>query len=172
MINFKLKNLSFFLAILLIVLMYNTPNSLKDFSNQFLGKIILVLFLAYFAIFCDMACAIIFSMIIIVLLHDSREGYFSGGLAQVIQQTSETADKMEGKMKNEGFKESHGGKESHGKKKSKKDADDKEGFIGLNNMKEVNDKLHKYLGFSITELDRQMKTSSEKNTQNATKDLE
>ena len=35
----------------------------------------------------------------------------------------------------------------------------------------VDEKLQKYIGFSITELDRQIKTSSEKNSQDATKDL-
>jgi len=48
--------------------------------------------------------------------------------------------------------------------------DPQEGFIGLNNMKNVTNKLQNYLGFSITDLDRFMKTSSEKNTIASTKD--
>ena len=37
-------------------------------------------------------------------------------------------------------------------------------------MKNVTNKLQNYLGFSITDLDRFMKTSSEKNTIASTKD--
>jgi hypothetical protein len=170
MINLK-KNLSFFLAILLIVLMYNTPNNLKDFSNQFLGKLLLVVTLSYIAFFCDLACAIIFAAIIIILLHDNREGYASGGLAQVINKTLENADKAEKSMGKQGFKETHGHDDDKDGFKGKKKKE-KEGFIGLDKMKTVNEKLQKYLGFSITELDRQIKTSSEKNSQNATKDLQ
>ena len=56
MIKLKTKNLSLFLAILLIILMYYTPHGLKDLSNQFLGKIVLLGILTYFALFCDIAC--------------------------------------------------------------------------------------------------------------------
>ena len=180
MINLK-KNLSFFLAILLIMLMYHTPANLKDLSNQLLGKVLLVFALSYIAVFCDVACSILFAAIIIILLHNNREGWVSGGLADVVNKTINNANNAEKSMKSEGFEEGHGDdnegfEEGHAheddkdglKEKKKKE---KEGFIGLDKMKEVNNKLQKYLGFSITELDRQLKTSSEKNSQDATKDL-
>ena len=178
MINLKMKNLSFFLAILLIMLMYHTPPALKNLADDFLGKVFLLFVLSYFALFCDIACAIIFSAIIIILLHDTKEGYFGGGLADVINKTVSNADNAESKMNNnsnsnEGFKESHEHEDEDGHDgfKGKKDKKKKEGFVGENEIKAVNDKLRKYLGFSITDLDRQLKTSSEKNSQEATKDL-
>jgi len=179
MINLKMKNLSFFLAILLIMLMYYTPPTLKDMANEFLGKVFLLFVLSYFALFCDIACAIIFSVMIIILLHDTREGYFGGGLADVINKTVSNADNAESKMNEskssdgkDGFKESHEHEDEDGDRfKGKRDKKKKEGFVGEKEIKVVNDKLRKYLGFSITDLDRQIKTSSEKNSQNATKDL-
>ena len=178
MVNLEMKNLSFFLTVLLIMLMYYTPKSLKDISNDFLGKIFLVVLLSYIALFCDLACAIIFALIIIVLLHDNKEPFALGGLKEVITKTTESADNAERRMDEdeedeedddgqEGFKESHEHDYDSFKGKKKK----KEGFGGKNTIKTVNNKLRKYLGFSITDLDRQIKTSSEKNSQEATKDL-
>jgi hypothetical protein len=180
MVNLEMKNLSVFLAILLMILMYYTPPSLKDLANSFLGKLFLLIILSYFALFCDLACAVIFSMIIIVLLHDIREQFVGGGFADVINKTVSNADNAESKMDEskssdgkDGFKESHEHDDDEGNDgfKGKKDKKKKEGFVGENQMKIVNEKLRKYLGFSITDLDRQIKTSSEKNSQEATKDL-
>ena len=64
-----------------------------------------------------------------------------------------------------------GGWHGMGKKGEQKDDDKKEGFVGLDDMKNVTNKLQNYLGFSITDLDRFMKTSGEKNTIASTKDL-
>ena len=197
--TFKKQNLSLILGILLIMLMYKTPQVLKNFSNQVMGKLILVTLLVYFALGCDLACAIIFAAIIIVLLHDSREGFkegkFMGGQLEKLykksQKNANTAEKKLGFKIREGMKESedHGHEDHHDdtkkkkKKKKEEDEDDsddegmmndsedpQEGFIGLNNMKNVTNKLQNYLGFSITDLDRFMKTSSEKNTIASTKD--
>ena len=200
--KFKKQNLSLVLGILLLILMYRTPLFLKDFSNQPLGKLILVCLLAYFALDCDIACAILFASIIIVLLHDTKEGFKEGGftkgnLRKFMKNVDKNATSAEQKMgfkMREGMKE--GGPKKGGKHKGKhkdhheeseseeeeeveeEDEDDKqgmmnddqEGFIGLNNIKNVTDKLQNYLGFSITDLDRFMKTSSEKNTIASTKD--
>ncbi len=199
--TFKKQNLSLILGILLIMLMYKTPQVLKNFSNQVMGKLILVTLLVYFALGCDLACAIIFAAIIIVLLHDSREGFkegkFMGGqLEKLYKKSQKNANNAEKKL---GFKIREGMKDGtddhdhtddnheHKKKKKKKEEDEdeddsddegmmndsedpQEGFIGLNNMKNVTNKLQNYLGFSITDLDRFMKTSSEKNTIASTKD--
>lgn len=204
--TFKKQNLSLILGILLIMLMYKTPQVLKNFSNQVMGKLILVTLLVYFALGCDLACAIIFAAIIIVLLHDSREGFkegkFMGGQLEKLykksQKNANNAEKKLGFKIREGMKEGgpddddHDHEDHHDdtkkkKKKKKEEEDDddddsddegmmndsedpQEGFIGLNNMKNVTNKLQNYLGFSITDLDRFMKTSSEKNTIASTKD--
>ena len=201
--KFKKQNLSLILGILLIMLMYKTPQSLKQFSNQVMGKLILVTILIYLALGCDLACAMIFAAIIIVLLHDSREGFkegkFMGGqLNKLYKKSQKNADNAQEQL---GFKIREGMK---GGKKKKKDTevkkgdngtkdkgkevvkgeeesedegdegmmedDGQEGFIGLDNMKNVTNKLQNYLGFSIPDLDRFMKTSSQKNTIAATKD--
>jgi hypothetical protein len=64
--------------------MYRTPNFLKDFAIQPLGKMVLVGLLAYIAVECDIACAIIFASIIIVLLHDSKENFTDGNLKKFL----------------------------------------------------------------------------------------
>ena len=198
MVKFKKQNLSLVLGILLLILMYKTPVFLKEFSNQSLGKLILVGLLSYFALDCDIACAILFASIIIVLLHDTKEGFKEGAthLEKFAKKATNRADAAEKKM---GFKTREGMKdgtdhdhtdENHkhktgGDSDSDSDSDDDsgdsdkknegmfedtEGFIGLNNLKNVTGKLQNYLGFSITDLDRFMKTSSEKNSIASTKD--
>ena len=223
----KMKNLSLFLGLLLLFFMYYTPQELKNVSNTPLGKLVLVTLLAYLALTCDNACSIIFAVIIIVLLHETKEGFGAGGgFADLLSKTTENADKMEKKKeqaKKEGFKEGNpdnnnsdsgsesepeeeddedGGpseeeinqvikdaakegkkpptkpkneKEKKKKKKKKKKSPfnnrKREGFVGLDDMKNVSNKLQTILGFSRTDLDRFMKTSSEKNTIASTKDL-
>ena len=231
----KMKNLSLFLGVLLLFLMYYTPQELKNVANTSMGKLVLVVLLAYLALTCDNACSIIFAVIIIVLLHETKEGFGAGGgFADLLSKTTENADKMEKKKaqaKKEGFKEGNpegkkknnreGKKKNNGKgkkknngegKKNKKDGAEpsdeekervikdaqgegknppsnpgsdtenedegedfsdrkKEGFVGLDDMKNVSNKLQTILGFSRTDLDRFMKTSSEKNTMASTKDL-
>tara|TARA_Y100000389_G_C17443748_1_gene510286 strand:+ start:940 stop:1539 length:600 start_codon:yes stop_codon:yes gene_type:complete len=198
MVKFKKQNLSLVLGILLLILMYKTPLFLKEFSNQPLGKLILVCLLAYFALDCDIACAILFASIIVVLLHDTKEGFKEGArftngkLRKFLKSVDKNATNAQGNMgfrTREGMAEGDGhthGDDDHKHKKKKEDDDeeeeededdkqgmmndDQEGFIGLNNIKNVTDKLQNYLGFSITDLDRFMKTSSEKNTIASTKD--
>ena len=199
---FKKQNLSFILGFLLIILMYNTPQALKNFSKQTLGRVVLVCILLYFALDCDLACAIIFAIIIVVLLHDNREGFTEGNLLggqldKLVKKSTENADRVQGFKGREGM---GGDKQHEGKKKKKaekvdkaekvekaekaekvekaektgeadEEADTTEGFIGLDDMKNVTNKLQNYLGFSITDLDRFMKTSGEKNTIASTKDL-
>ena len=195
---FKKQNLSFILGFLLIILMYNTPQALKNFSKQTLGRVVLVCILLYFALDCDLACAIIFASIIVVLLHDNREGFADGNmlggpLATLVKKSTENANRVQGFKGKEGMKEgakhneddhTHDEEEEveekvkvkkkgkKGKKEEKKEkVEIKEGFVGLDDMKNVTNKLHNYLGFSITDLDRFMKTSGEKNTIASTKDL-
>jgi len=171
MMKFKKQNLSLVLGVFLILLMYHTPQPLKDFSNQAVGKVVLIALLTYFALGCDMACAIIFAGIIIVLLQSKKEGFregaglMQGRLKKLSQKSSSVADSQ-----SEGFKESANECEE-GDEDCKEKFDGKEGFVSINKLKEINGKLQNYLGFSITDLDRFMKTSSEKNTISSTKDL-
>ena len=104
--KFKKQNLSLVLGVFLILLMYHTPSSLKDFSNQMIGKVILIALLTYFALGCDMACAIIFAGIIIVLMQNNKEGFkegaglMQGRLKRLSDKSTSVADSQ-----SEGFKE-------------------------------------------------------------------
>ena len=60
---FKMKNLSLFLALGLVGLMYHTPNFLRELTNGLLGKVLLVVALAYITVQCDFSCAVIFALI-------------------------------------------------------------------------------------------------------------
>jgi hypothetical protein len=221
MLKFIKHNISFILGIFLLLLMYHTPESLKEFSKTMLGRAILISILSYFALFCDLACAIIFATIIIVLLHETKEGFreggqFHGGLKKFYNKSIANADSAESKLgfNNKEGMDDHEDVDNHvdhhegmteadakiaskaaeeaimakvTDKKDKKDEKDekdeedkkdkkmgfnnKEGFMGLENIKHVTEKLQNYLGFSIIDLDRFMKTSSEKNTISATKDM-
>ena len=113
--------------------------------------------------------------------------------ATLVKKSTENANRVQGFKGKEGMKEgakhneddhTHDEEEEveekvkvkkkgkKGKKEEKKEkVEIKEGFVGLDDMKNVTNKLHNYLGFSITDLDRFMKTSGEKNTIASTKDL-
>ena len=122
---FKKQNLSFILGFLLIILMYNTPQALKNFSKQTLGRVVLVCILLYFALDCDLACAIIFASIIVVLLHDNREGFTDGNmlggpLATLVEKSTENADRAQGFKGKEGMKEDKGKHDDHHTQKKKK----------------------------------------------------
>lgn len=116
---FKMKNLSLFLALALVGLMYHTPAFLKELSNNILGKLLLVVALAYITVRCEFACAVVFALIIIVLMHNTTEGFKEGR-----------------KNKDDDEKESDE-KESDDKKKS---PDDKKAEKGEKKMKKISDK--------------------------------
>ena len=152
--------------------MYHTPQPLKDFSNQMVGKVVLIALLTYFALGCDMACAIIFAGIIVVLLQNNKEGFKEGaGLMQGRLKKLESKSRSVADSQTEGFKEGADECEDGDEDCNKEKFEEKEGFVTINKLKEINGKLQNYLGFSITDLDRFMKTSSEKNTISSTKDL-
>ena len=71
----RMKNLNVFLAFALLALMYNTPIFLRDITNSMIGRAVLVISLAFIVIRCDFSCAILFSLIIIVLFHNTVEGF-------------------------------------------------------------------------------------------------
>jgi hypothetical protein len=74
----KMKNMSLFLALALVGLMYHTPSFLKYFSNTMVGRFALLVALAFTVIKCDFACAVIFALVIIVLMHNTTEGFKEG----------------------------------------------------------------------------------------------
>jgi hypothetical protein len=176
MMKFIKHNLSFILGAVLLLLMYNTPETLKNISKTIVGRVLLVSILSYFALFCDIACAIIFATIIIILLHGNKEGFKEGSnskLDKLVKASIANADRAEEKL---GFGNKEGlpthTEKDHDDEEDEKEKKGKENFIGMENIKHVTEKLQNYLGFSIIDLDRFMKTSSEKNTISATKDLQ
>tara|TARA_B100000900_G_scaffold211700_2_gene179473 strand:- start:702 stop:1334 length:633 start_codon:yes stop_codon:yes gene_type:complete len=78
MLNYKKEYLNILLGVVLIGLMYHTPSFLMDVTTNMLGRLSLVIVLAYLVLRCDFSCAVIFSIIIIVLFHNTVEGFKEG----------------------------------------------------------------------------------------------
>ena len=193
---FKMKNLSLFLALALVGLMYHTPAFLKELSNNMLGKLLLVVALAYITLQCEFACAIVFALIIIVLMHNTTEGFEEGKKKEDEEEEEESDDKKkspddkkaekgEKKMKKISDKASSLRKKNAGaakteiavekQDKAKKGATKKEPFAGkmISNVRDS--LLHSYneaqdiFKSNLIDLDRDMKAGAEKRSINATK---
>lgn len=78
MLNYKKEYLNILLGAVLIGLMYHTPSFLMDVTTNMLGRLTLVIVLAYLVLRCDFSCAVIFAIIIIVLFHNTVEGFKEG----------------------------------------------------------------------------------------------
>ena len=78
MLNYKKEYLNILLGAVLIGLMYHTPSFLMDVTTNMLGRLTLVIVLAYLVLRCDFSCAVIFALIIIVLFHNTVEGFKEG----------------------------------------------------------------------------------------------
>lgn len=74
MLKLKKQNLNIVLGLVLIGLMYSTPRFLHNVATNVLGRAVLVIVLLYLAVLCDFSCAVIFSLIIIVLFQNTVEG--------------------------------------------------------------------------------------------------
>jgi len=168
----RMKNLNLVLALALLGLMYKTPVFLLDVTNNPFGRIILVIALAYIVIRCDFSCAILFSLIIIVLFHNNIEGFVEG-----LTIDDDDDDDEEPKDSGSGDEEKKGSddKEKKGSDdKEKKGSDDKESmeelmeepFTGM--TKKVNS-LRQVLRSNITDLDRELKVGAERRSISATK---
>ena len=160
----RMKNLNLVLALALLGLMYKTPVFLLDVTNNPFGRIILVIALAYIVIRCDFSCAILFSLIIIVLFHNNIEGFVEG-----LTIDDDDDDDEEPKDSGSGDEEKKGSDD-----KEKKGSDDKESmeelmeepFTGM--TKKVNS-LRQVLRSNITDLDRELKVGAERRSISATK---
>jgi len=176
----RMKNLNLVLALALLGLMYKTPVFLLDVTNNPFGRIILVIALAYIVIRCDFSCAILFSLIIIVLFHNNIEGFVEGlTIDDDDDDDEEPKDSGSGDEEKKGSddKEKKGSddKEKKGSDdKEKKGSDDKESmeelmeepFTGM--TKKVNS-LRQVLRSNITDLDRELKVGAERRSISATK---
>merc|ERR1712166_572828 len=146
----KMKNLNLFFAATLILLMYKTPIFLTDIAAGMLGRLVLIIILVYTLIFCDFSCSIFFALIIIVLFHNTMEGLTMDGITDEVPV----------------------GEESMVVDEEEEDEEEevKEGFLGLNMIsKKVLNKnfignLRNSLKSNLTDLDRFLKTNSERNT--------
>ena len=74
MLKLKKQNLNIVLGLVLIGLMYQTPRFLHNIATNVLGRAVLIIILLYLAVACDFSCAVIFSLIIIVLFQNTIEG--------------------------------------------------------------------------------------------------
>tara|TARA_B100001059_G_scaffold236577_1_gene287928 strand:+ start:14137 stop:14643 length:507 start_codon:yes stop_codon:yes gene_type:complete len=167
-----MKNLNLVLALALLGLMYKTPVFLLDVTNNPFGRIILVIALAYIVIRCDFSCAILFSLIIIVLFHNNIEGFVEG------LTIDDDDDDEEPKDSGSGDEEKKGSDDKEKKDKKNKDEKEKESmeesmeelmeepFTGM--TKKVNS-LRQVLRSNITDLDRELKVGAERRSISATK---
>ena len=106
----RMKNLNLVLALALLGLMYKTPLFLLDIANNLIGRAILVIALAYIVIRCDFSCAILFSLIIIVLFHNNVEGFIEGLDEEEIKEIAEdTTTEIEEEGDDEGDAEGDAG---------------------------------------------------------------
>lgn len=174
--NLKMKNLNLLFAGALILLMYKTPSFLTDIATSIFGRAALVIVLAYTLIYCEFSCSIFFALIIIVLFHNTLEGFKEGGgiMKKIADlETNEKEDNEEEEDEEEEDEEEE--EEEDEEKKEEEKEENKEGFLGTNMIaKKVLNKnfignLRNSLTNNLTDLDRFLKTKSEKNTMGATK---
>jgi hypothetical protein len=181
--NLKMKNLNLLFAAALILLMYRTPAFLTDITISIFGRTALVIVLAYTLIYCEFSCSILFALIIIVLFHNTLEGFKEGlEITDMTDENKEGLDEEDNKdedYKDEDYEdEDYEDEEGEGGGEDDKEAfeeEGKEGFLGINMIsKKVMNKnfvsnLRNSLTNNLTDLDRFLKTRSEKNTIGATK---
>ncbi len=159
----RMKNLNLFLAFALLALMYKTPLFLMDIANNLIGRAILVISLAFIVIRCDFSCAILFSLIIIVLLHNSVEGFIEG------LDDAEADAEADADAEAEAEADADAEAEADDEADAEADAvEKKEPFIGRLLKKNLN-KARKVLRSNITDLDRELKVGAERRSISATK---
>lgn len=194
----RMKNLNLFLALALLALMYKTPLFLMDIANNIIGRSILVISLAFIVIRCEFSCAILFSLIIIVLLHNSVEGFIEGTGNEAAEaedakeeaaEANDKVDRLEAEA-DDAAATAATAEEVEAKEAEKnvlevandaqdiadaQDIDDAQGFanqpetfIGGFLKKNLN-KARKVLRSNITDLDRELKAGAERRSISATK---
>ena len=120
----KMKNMSLFLALALVGLMYHTPSFLKYFSNTMVGRFALLVALAFTVIKCDFACAVIFALVIIVLMHNTTEGFKEGADDTTMTAAEKAAADAEKERKDKEDKER---KDKEDKERQEKESQKKKG---------------------------------------------
>ena len=160
----RMKNLNLVLALALLGLMYKTPLFLLDIANNVIGRAILVIALAYIVIRCDFSCAILFSLIIIVLFHNNVEGFIEGLDEEEIK---EIADDTQTEIDEEGDAEGDDEGDAASDADNNTTGDKPEPFMG--GMKKKLNNLRKVLKSNITDLDRELKVGAERRSISATK---
>ena len=206
----KMKNLNIFLSLVLVGLMYHTPAFLHDVATNIIGRSVLLITLVYLALVCEFSCAVIFALIVIVLFHNTVEGFVEGMETtdddeeegkEGMDEAGDAKDSAKDSLKSGAGAGSDALAESTGVSFSRdiksmgdfasatyKNAmglagqtakmtsgfeNKQEGFLGMNLVKDA--KIFKNLSNSIfgniTDLDRSIKTNSEKATISSTKDF-
>jgi len=178
--NLKMKNLNLLFAAALILLMYKTPSFLTDITTSIFGRAALVIVLAYTLIYCEFSCSVFFALIIIVLFHNTLEGFKEGKDDDGDGGEEEKEEKEDDGEEDDGEDEEDDEEDEEDDGKDDKNVEEnkvkkKEGFLGSNMIsKKVMNKnfignLRNSLTNNLTDLDRFLKTKSEKNTIASTK---
>lgn len=102
MLKLKKQNLNIVLGLVLVGLMYHTPRFLYNVATNLLGRAVLVIVLVYLAVICDFSCAVIFSLIIIVLFQNTVEGmdHMDAKSEEDVEKEKKQAELEEGKQEN------------------------------------------------------------------------
>lgn len=102
MLKLKKQNLNIVLGLVLVGLMYHTPRFLYNLATNLLGRAVLVIVLVYLAVICDFSCAVIFSLIIIVLFQNTIEGmdHMDAKTEEDVEKEKKQAELEEGNQEN------------------------------------------------------------------------
>jgi len=171
----KMKNLNLLFAAALILLMYRTPSFLTDIATSAFGRAALVIILAYVLIYCEFSCAIFFALIVIVLFHNTLEGFKEGESSMADITEKEPEEDPPGDEEEEDTEEEDKEEEEEEEEEGKEGKEGKEGFLGFNMIsKKVMNKnflgdLRNTMKHNLTDFDRFLKTNSEKSTIASTK---
>lgn len=171
----KMKNLNLLFAAALILLMYRTPSFLTDIATSAFGRAALVIILAYVLIYCEFSCAIFFALIVIVLFHNTIEGFKEGAGLDSITKKNPEEDPPEDEDKEKEDTEEEEEDTEEEEEDTEEDDEGKEGFLGLKMIsKKVMNKnflgdLRNTMKHNLTDFDRFLKTNSEKATIASTK---
>ena len=176
----KMKNLNLLFAAALILLMYKTPAFLTDIATSVFGRAALVIVLAYTLIYCEFSCAVFFALIIIVLFHNTLEGFKEGEgkgglMAQLTAEDPEKEPEDDEKEPEDDEKDDKDKSTDEEDEGEEEEFSGKEGFLGFNMIskkalnKNILGDLRNTMKHNLTDFDRFLKTNSEKNTIASTK---
>ena len=133
------------IAAVLLLLLYDKPTELTEFSNTIVGKIILIAIVGCVAKTRGMGAGLMAALVMLILLHDGREGFKEGADSK----TSAKKKKQDKKGKNDTKTSILGELENRAKSISGKDKkkDDKK-----DEDKKDDDKKEKKGTFSVSDV--------------------